>query len=62
MIIANNDVVPKFVLEVNDRTYKTLRREALDRGLTIQELVSVVVVPEWLKDNPEQIARLVAAR
>lgn len=54
--------MPKFILEVNDRIYKTLRREALDRGLTIRELVSVVVVPEWLKDNPEQEARLVAAR
>jgi len=38
----------KFMQSLQPLAYKTLERLAKERGLTIQELLRAIVIPEWL--------------
>jgi hypothetical protein len=42
----------KFMLALVPDVYKTLRDQADERGISIQELLRAVVVPEWLNGSP----------
>ena len=43
----------KFILSVGDGTFKILEAEAKRRDVTVQQLLRAVIVPEWVRDNPE---------
>lgn len=43
----------KFILSVGDGTFKLLESEAKRRDVTVQQLLRAVIVPEWVRDNPE---------
>lgn len=39
----------KFMQSLNPGVYAELERLAKERGITVQELVRAVVVPEWMR-------------
>jgi hypothetical protein len=39
----------KIMVSIRDETFALLNLEALDRGITIQELLRAVIVPEWMR-------------
>lgn len=41
----------KFMLSLRDENFKILISEAQDRGITIQELIRAVIIPDWVKDK-----------
>ncbi len=41
----------KFMQTLQPLAYKTLERIAKERGLTVQELIRAIVIPEWLSWN-----------
>ena len=43
----------KFMLSLRDESFKLLISEAQDRGISIQELIRAVVIPDWVKQNVE---------
>ena len=42
----------KFMLSLRDENFKLLTTEAEDRGITVQELIRAVIIPDWVKLNP----------
>jgi hypothetical protein len=41
----------KFMLSLRDENYNLLTAEADDRGITVQELIRAVIIPDWVKVN-----------
>jgi hypothetical protein len=41
----------KFMLSLRDENFKLLMTEAGDRGITVQELIRAVIIPDWAKAN-----------
>jgi hypothetical protein len=41
----------KFMLSLRDENFKLLTNEAEDRGITVQELIRAVIIPDWVKIN-----------
>ena len=39
----------KFMLSLRDENFKLLMNEAHDRGITVQELIRAVIIPDWVK-------------
>jgi hypothetical protein len=39
----------KFMQSLNQNVFEQLERMAKERGITVQELVRAVVVPEWMR-------------
>ncbi len=51
MLISRETVVsrlPKFMQTLDDIIYRELEKIAKRRGITIQELIRAVIVPEWI--------------
>jgi len=46
------DSLAKFMLSLRDENFKLLTNEAEDRGITVQELIRAVIIPDWVKLNP----------
>ncbi len=49
--ISGNRLVhwlPKFMQTLNDSMYKELEKVAKQRGISVQELIRAVILPEWL--------------
>ena len=42
----------KFMLMVSPETFHRLEAKPKKKGVTIQELLRAVVIPEWLRSNP----------
>ena len=40
--------LPKFMQSLNDHMFKELEKTAKQRGITVQELIRAVILPEWL--------------
>ena len=40
--------LPKFMQTLDDTIYKELEKMAKRRGISIQELIRAVIVPEWV--------------
>jgi hypothetical protein len=49
----------RFIQTLGDAVHKELTKVARQRGLSVQQLIRAVIIPEWLKDNhnPVQPAR-----
>ena len=41
----------KFMLSLRDENFNLLTNEAEDRGITVQELIRAVIIPDWVKIN-----------
>ncbi len=41
----------KFMQTLEVETYRTIAKEASQRGATVQELLRAVIIPEWLTEN-----------
>jgi len=39
------------MLSVSEETYLTVSSQAKKRGISIQELLRAVIVPEWVREN-----------
>jgi hypothetical protein len=39
------------MLSVSEETYLTVSSQAKKRGISVQELLRAVIVPEWVKEN-----------
>ena len=39
----------KFMLSLRDENFQLLISEAQERGITIQELIRAVIIPDWVK-------------
>ena len=43
--------VPKFMLSMKEKPFAEISSEAKNRGVTVQELLRAVIVPEWAREN-----------
>ena len=50
------------MLSVHEESFKTIAAEASDRGISVQELLRAVVVPDWVRDNIDPSAQRRALR
>ncbi len=41
----------KIMLSLADETFLTVSSQAKKRGISVQELLRAVIVPEWVKEN-----------
>jgi len=46
----------KFIFSLGDANFLLLRNEAKARDITIQELIRAVIIPDWMRLNPEHKA------
>ena len=47
-------VMPKFMQSLNQEIYNRLRTIAKTRGITVQELIRAVIIPDWLKEKKKE--------
>jgi len=46
--------MPKFMQSLNQEIYNRLHEIAKSRGITIQELIRAVIIPDWLKEMQKE--------
>ena len=44
-----NSRMTKFMASLNQETFQVLVREAMSRGISVQELLRAVIVPDWIR-------------
>jgi len=64
---GGSSAIAKFMLSVHEESFTTISAEAKARGISVQELLRAVVVPDWVRHNIDPSAqrrslREVAAR
>jgi hypothetical protein len=47
----------KFMQSLDPQVYAELRKIARDRGITMQELIRAVIVPDWMKKDEDSGGR-----
>lgn len=47
----------KFMQMLDSHAYRELRKEAEERGASIQELLRTVIIPDWLMENKKRSRR-----
>jgi hypothetical protein len=45
----NGVLMAKFMLSLRDENFQLLITEAQERGISIQELIRAVIIPDWVK-------------
>ena len=45
----------RFIQTVDDTVHQALKRVARERGVSVQQLIRAVIIPEWFQDNHEQL-------
>ena len=45
----------RFIQTVDDTVHQALKRVARHRGVSVQQLIRAVIIPEWFQDNHEQL-------
>ena len=45
----------KFMMSLRDENYRVLTGAAIDRGISVQELLRAVIIPDWVKETPQGI-------
>jgi len=43
--------MPKFMQTLDDEIYNKLKEIAELRGISVQELIRAIIVPDWLKEK-----------
>ena len=46
-----SSAIAKFMLSIREESYQRISAAASERGVSVQELLRAVVLPEWVKDN-----------
>jgi predicted DNA-binding ribbon-helix-helix protein len=46
--------MPKFMQTLEQEVYNKLQALAKERGITVQELIRAVIIPEWLKEKEKR--------
>jgi hypothetical protein len=46
--------MPKFMQSVSKQTYEKLIAIARKKGIKIQELIRVIIIPEWLEEREKK--------
>jgi hypothetical protein len=41
----------KFMMSLRDENYRVLTGAAIDRGISVQELLRAVIIPDWVKET-----------
>lgn len=41
----------KLMLSIRNESFQRISSEAMERGVTVQELLRAVIVPEWVREN-----------
>ncbi len=54
---GGSSAIAKFMLSVHEESFKTIAAEANDRGISVQELLRAVVVPDWVRHNIDPSAQ-----
>jgi hypothetical protein len=52
----------KFMQSLDRNVHLELRRMAKERGITLQEFLRAVVVPDWLRTNNGHVETVVSSR
>lgn len=45
----------KFMMSLRDENYRVLTGAAIDRGISVQELLRAVIIPDWVREIPQTI-------
>jgi hypothetical protein len=48
-------ILTKFMMSLRDENYRVLTGAATDRGISVQELLRAVIIPDWVKETPRGI-------
>jgi hypothetical protein len=51
VVLAGYQTMNKIMLSVAEETYFTISNLAKKRGISVQELLRAVIVPEWVREN-----------
>ncbi len=51
VVLTGYQTMNKIMLSVAEETFLTMSTLAKKRGISIQELLRAVIVPEWVKEN-----------
>jgi hypothetical protein len=43
--------VAKFMLSIREESYQIISAQARERGVSVQELLRAVILPEWVREN-----------
>ena len=43
--------MPKFMVSLRDENFQLLVFEARERGISLQELIRAVIIPDWVRFN-----------
>jgi hypothetical protein len=43
--------MPKFMQTLDDEIYRKLEQVAKQRGITVQELIRAVIIPDWMQSQ-----------
>jgi len=43
--------IAKFMLSIREESFRIVLSEAQERGVSVQELVRAVIIPEWVREN-----------
>jgi effector-binding domain-containing protein len=46
--------MPKFMQTFDEEIYNKLTKLAEERGITVQELIRAVIIPDWLKEKEKE--------
>ena len=58
LISYHGAFMAKFMLSLREENFQLLSTEAIERGITVQELIRAVIIPDWVKlSNPERNSR-----
>ena len=53
--LAGSISMTKFMMSLRDENYRVLTGAAIDRGISVQELLRAVIIPDWVKGTPRGI-------
>jgi hypothetical protein len=45
----------KFMISLRDESYRVLAGAAIDRGISVQELLRAVIIPDWVREIPRAV-------
>jgi hypothetical protein len=45
----------RFIQRLDDNVHEELEKMARQRGISVQQLIRAVIIPEWLKDNQKDV-------
>ena len=57
MVLTGYQTMNKIMLSVAEETFLTISTLARKRGISVQELLRAVIVPEWVRENLRPLPR-----